>query len=80
MLLTNYIRTFLIRKDNDWQDTSLLCAKFYEWRINQMVLNSLLYIQDLQVKYINVYKDLIRKLDIYINAIHIFPLVIYQLT
>ena len=36
---------------------------------NGSVLNSLLYLQDLQMKYINVYKDLIRKLYIYIDAI-----------
>ena len=34
-----------------------------------MVINSLQYLQDLQMKYINTYKDLIRKLYIYINTI-----------
>ena len=45
---------------------------YYEWRISHVVLNSLLYLQDLKMKYINTYKDLLRKLNTYTNAIHIF--------
>ena len=44
---------------------------YYESRISCVVLNSLLNLQDLQMKYINMYKDLVRKLYIYTDAIHI---------
>ena len=36
-----------------------------------MTLSSLLYLDELQMKYVNVYKDLIRKLHVYVGAIHI---------
>ena len=36
-----------------------------------MILNSLLYLHELQIKYVNVHKDLTRKLYIYIDAISI---------
>ena len=36
-----------------------------------MVCNSLLYLHELHVKYVNACKDLIRKLCNYIDAIHI---------
>ena len=29
--------------------------KYYEWRISNLILNSLLYLQDLQMKYIYIY-------------------------
>ena len=35
-----------------------------------MIPNSLLYLHDLQMKYVDAYRDLIRKLYSYINAIH----------
>ena len=39
--------------------------------ISHVDLKSLLYLQDLQMKYINKYKDLKRKLYIYIDVIQI---------
>ena len=39
-----------------------------------MILNSLLYLQDLQMKYINMYKDLITKLYIYTDIIKILSM------
>ena len=40
-----------------------------ERRVAHMALNSLLYLHELQMKYVNVYKDFIKKLYIYIDAI-----------
>ena len=40
-----------------------------ERRTTHIILNSLLYFPELQMKYGTVYKDLIRKLYIYIKAI-----------
>ena len=36
-----------------------------------MVLNSLSYLHDLQIKSVNIYEDLVRRLQIYLDAIHI---------
>ena len=42
---------------------------FLRGEIGHMVLNSLLYFHELQMKFVNIYKDLIRKLYTYIDAI-----------
>ena len=43
-----------------------------EMRIAHMVLISLFYFNELQMKCVNTYKDLINKLYVYIRAIHVF--------
>ena len=40
-------------------------------RIAQMVRNSLLYLHGLQMKFMNIYEDLVRRLYIYMDVIHI---------
>ena len=42
-----------------------------ERRIAYVICNSLLYLHELQMKCVNVYKGLIRKLHIHIDAMHI---------
>ena len=39
--------------------------------MTHMILNSLIYIHKLQIIYVNLYKDLLKQLFIYIDAIHI---------
>ena len=51
-----------------------------ERRVAQVVLNSLLYLHDLKMKFVNIYKDLVRGLYIYIYAIHILSTGYLQIT
>ena len=54
-------------KQSHWYKNQVL-----ERRISHMVFSSLLYLHELQVKYVNTYKDWISKLYSHINVINIF--------
>ena len=43
-------------------------------RIAQMVLNILLYLHNLQMKFVNIYKGLVRQLYIYIDVVYILSI------
>ena len=51
-------------KQTHWSKNNIL-----ERRIAYMVFNSLLYLYELQMKYVNIYKDLISKCYDFISAI-----------
>ena len=53
---------------------SLIGINIILWKIfTHMILNSLLYLHDLQMKHVDAYRDLIRRLHSYIDEIHILP-------
>ena len=61
--LTKYEK-MLAGKQPYWYKENIM-----ERRITHMIPSSLLYLRELQMKYVNVYKDLIKKINIYIGAI-----------